>query len=52
MPMMQMPELYVGLVDKTIEPGGKVPNDSTRELLEKFLAKFADWIEHNALRTA
>ncbi|MFZ3320806.1 MAG: NADPH-dependent FMN reductase [Usitatibacter sp.] len=52
MPMMQMPELYVGLVDKMIEPGGKIPNDSTRELLEKFLAKFADWIEHNALRTA
>ena len=48
MPMMQQPELYVGQVDKVIEPGGKVANDATRQLLEKFLAKFADWIERNA----
>ncbi len=47
MPMMQQPELYVGGVDKAIEAGGKVANDATKQLLEKFLAKFADWIEHN-----
>jgi chromate reductase len=50
MPMMQQPELYVGHVDKAIEAGGKVVNDSTKQLLEKFLAKFADWIERNAPR--
>ena len=48
MPMMQQPELYLGQVDKAIEAGGKVVNDSTKQLLEKFLAKFADWIERNA----
>lgn len=48
MPMMQQPEIYLGQVDKAIEAGGKVVNDSTKQLLEKFLAKFADWIERNA----
>jgi chromate reductase, NAD(P)H dehydrogenase (quinone) len=52
MPTMLQPELYVGHVDKAIEPGGKVPNDATRQLIEKFLAKFADWIERNAPRAA
>jgi chromate reductase len=47
MPMMQQPELYVGGVDKAIEVGGKVANDGTKQLLEKFLAKFADWIDRN-----
>jgi chromate reductase len=44
MPMMQQPELYVTQVDKAIEAGGKVANDATKQLIEKFLAKFADWI--------
>ena len=48
MPTMLQPELYVSQVDKVIEPGGKVPSDGTRQLLEKFLVKFADWIERNA----
>ena len=48
MATMLQPELYLGHVDKAIEPGGKVPTDSTRQLLERFLAKFADWIERNA----
>ena len=52
MPMMQQPEIYLGQIDKAIEPGGKVVNDSTKQLLEKFLAKFADWIERNAPRAA
>jgi len=52
MPMMQQPEIYLGGVDKAIEPGGKVTADSTKQLIEKFLAKFADWIEHNAPRSA
>jgi chromate reductase, NAD(P)H dehydrogenase (quinone) len=48
MPTMLQPELYVAQVDKVIEAGGKASNDATRQLLEKFLAKFADWIERNA----
>ncbi len=45
MPVMQQPELYVGQVDKMIEAGGKVANDATRQLLEKFLLKFSNFIE-------
>jgi len=48
MPMMQMPEIYMGQVDKLVEPGGHVANDSTRELMKKFLDKFADHIQRNA----
>jgi chromate reductase len=48
MPMMQQPELYVTQVDKVIEPGGKIANDATKQLIDKFLAKFADWVERHA----
>ncbi len=48
MPMMQMPELYLSTVDKLVEPGGKVVNDSTRDLMKKFLDRFADHIQRNA----
>jgi chromate reductase len=48
MPMMQMPELYIGHIDKAVDASGKPADDSTRELFRKFLAAFAAWIEHNA----
>ena len=50
MPMMQMPELYVGTVDKVVDASGKAASDSTRDLFKGFLAAFADWIERNAKR--
>lgn len=46
MPMMQMPELYVGGVDKAVAADGTM-QPGTRELFDKFLAKFATWIETN-----
>lgn len=48
MPMMQMPELYVGHVDKMVDAAGKVTSDGTRELFQGFLKAFATWIEKNA----
>ncbi|HEX4333847.1 MAG TPA: NADPH-dependent FMN reductase [Usitatibacter sp.] len=48
MPMMQMPELYVGQVDKVVDASGKPTADGTRELFGKFLQAFATWIEKNA----
>jgi chromate reductase, NAD(P)H dehydrogenase (quinone) len=45
MPILQQPEMYVGGVDKLVEPGGKVTSDATRELFTKFLSAFASWIE-------
>ncbi|HEX4779330.1 MAG TPA: NADPH-dependent FMN reductase [Usitatibacter sp.] len=50
MPMMQMPELYVGQVDKVVDASGKPANDATRELFQQFLLAFAGWIERNAKR--
>jgi len=47
MPMMQMPELYVGHVDKAVDASGKPASDATRELLQKFMQAFAAWIERN-----
>ncbi len=47
MPMMQMPELYVGHVDKVVDASGKPASDATRDLFKGFLAAFADWIEKN-----
>ncbi|MGZ5036679.1 MAG: NADPH-dependent FMN reductase [Usitatibacter sp.] len=48
MPIVQQPEMYVGGVDKLVEPGGKVTSDATRELFAKFLATFANVLERNA----
>jgi len=48
MPMMQMPELYVGHVDKAVDASGKPTSDATRDLFRKFLEAFADWIAKNA----
>ena len=51
MPMMQMPEMYIGSVDKAVDAAGTV-QDGARELFDKFLQKFATWIERNIIRAA
>ena len=45
MPMLQQPEMYLSFADKLFEKDGAVKQDSTRELLTKFGAAFADWVE-------
>lgn len=52
MPMMQMPELYVGHVDKVVDASAKPTSDGTRDLFAKFLDAFAQWIERNGKRPA
>lgn len=47
-PAMQMPEAYIGGVDKLFNDQGGIGNESTRAFLDKFLTSFADWIEKNA----
>jgi chromate reductase len=49
MPAMQQPEAYIGGADKLFGAQGQLTNDSTRAFLDKFLAAFATWIEHNAV---
>lgn len=46
-PAMQMPEAYIGGVDKLFDDQGGIGNESTRAFLGKFLTSFAAWIERN-----
>lgn len=45
MPMMQQPELYLSNAEKLFAADGAVKEDGARQLLAKFGAAFADWIE-------
>ena len=47
MPAMQQPEMYIPGADKLFDAGGKLINDSTRDLFTKFMDAFATWIERN-----
>jgi chromate reductase, NAD(P)H dehydrogenase (quinone) len=45
MPAMQQPEAYIGNAASLFDPDGKLINDGTRQLLEKFITRFENWIE-------
>ncbi len=49
-PMMPMPEAYIGNAAKLFDDKGALADDSTRAFLQKFLDAFARWIEHNTVR--
>ncbi|MGI8841943.1 MAG: NADPH-dependent FMN reductase [Caulobacteraceae bacterium] len=44
-PMMQMPEAYIGGAASLFDANGRLAKDDTREFLRKFMASFAAWIE-------
>ena len=46
-PAMAQPEAYVGNVAAMFDEAGTLTNASTREFLQKFMAAFAQWVEHN-----
>ncbi|MBC8074196.1 MAG: NAD(P)H-dependent oxidoreductase [Deltaproteobacteria bacterium] len=46
-PAMQQPEAYIGGVAKLFDEAGKLENLQTRELLTKFGAAFAGWVERH-----
>jgi chromate reductase, NAD(P)H dehydrogenase (quinone) len=50
MPAMQQPEAYIGGAANLFDAEGKLTNDSTRDLLKKFVQTFASWIEANRKR--
>lgn len=52
MPTLGQPEIYLGPAEKLFECNGAVKEESTRELLAKFAAAFADWIERVSVRGA
>jgi chromate reductase, NAD(P)H dehydrogenase (quinone) len=47
-PMMQQPEVYVGMAAERFDENGEIKAEATRELMKKFLTAFATWIERNA----
>jgi chromate reductase len=49
-PVMQQPEAYVGNAANLFDDKGALANESTRELMQKFLSTFAQWIERNLAR--
>ena len=44
MPAMQQPEAYIGNAASLFDPDGKLINDGTRQLLEKFITRFEKWV--------
>ena len=49
-PMMQQPEAYIGNAASLFDDKGALVNESCRELMQKFLQAFAQWIEHIVAR--
>ena len=47
MPPMQQPEAYIGGAATLFDQEGNITNDTTRQLLERFMQTFAKWIEKN-----
>jgi chromate reductase, NAD(P)H dehydrogenase (quinone) len=45
MPAMQQPEAYIGNAATLFDADGKLINEGARQLLEKFVARFEQWIE-------
>lgn len=47
MPALQQPELYLGGASKVFDAEGKVAEDSTRQLLQKFIDAFSQWVQRH-----
>jgi chromate reductase, NAD(P)H dehydrogenase (quinone) len=45
MPAMQQPEAYIGNAAGVFDAEGKLINDATRQLLQKFVTRFERWVE-------
>jgi chromate reductase len=49
-PVMPAPELYIGHSASLLGEDGSVANEQTKEVLTKFVAAFAEWVETNAVK--
>lgn len=45
MPLMQQPEAYIGSAAGLLGADGRINNDATRQLLQKFMRAYASWAE-------
>ena len=48
MPVMQQPEAYIANAGKLFDDDGAITDLRTRELITKFMATFAAWVEQHA----
>lgn len=46
-PCLQMPEVYLGGIQKKFDEKGGLSDTSTREFLQSFLAAYVNWVERN-----
>ena len=46
-PVLQQPEMYIGNAAKLFNPQGELTEGSTRELIQRFIQAFSQWIEKN-----
>lgn len=46
-PAMQQPEAYLSGADKLFDASGKLSNDGTRAVLQKFMQAYAAWVAAN-----
>jgi chromate reductase, NAD(P)H dehydrogenase (quinone) len=46
-PCMQTPEAYVGGIEHKFDAKGVLSDNSTREVLQKFMTTYAEWVERN-----
>jgi chromate reductase, NAD(P)H dehydrogenase (quinone) len=47
-PAMQQPEAYIGSAAKLFDANGNITNETTRELLVKFMNAFSVWVAKNS----
>lgn len=51
-PVLQMPEAYIGGVAGKFDDKGALTDAGTREFLQKFVTTYAAWVERNVKRAA
>ncbi|HEX7888104.1 MAG TPA: NADPH-dependent FMN reductase [Ramlibacter sp.] len=52
MPTLGQPEMFVQHKTGFFTPGGDIADDSTKQFLQKFLERFAEWVKHHADKVA
>jgi chromate reductase len=47
-PLLQQPEAYIGGAAKLFDDSGKLVNEGTQQILQKFATAYAHWVDTNA----
>ena len=47
-PCLQMPEVYIGGIQKKFDGKGELSDEGTRKILQEFINAYADWVGRNA----